>query len=98
MNPEHQEKPLTTSIAKHPTTCRERQRIRDLARMLAMGIPQGYTVEECIQAVHTEARLVHGKYDRWVGWKENTDIETLFASRRAMHKHHSAYLDTIAEE
>ncbi len=76
----------------------EAQRLRDLARMLALGIPRGYTVDECIQAVHTESRLAHGNYDRWLAWKEYSTIETLFASRRLMHKRVVAGSDSATDE
>ncbi len=98
MNPEHLEQSPTSRTVKHPTTRQEAQRLQDLARMLRMGISQGYTVDECIQAVHTEARLAHGNYDRWGGWKQYSTIETLFASRRLMHKRAVARSNTAANK
>ena len=56
----------------------------DLAHMLAIGIPRGYTVDECVQAVHTQSRLESGYYD--ATWPRDTHADQLFMQRRNRHE------------
>ena len=68
---------------QQPTSA-ERQLQHDLARMLVIGQRLGYTVDQCIQAVRTEQKLVQGAYDaRFTS--PAMQIEDVFKDRRSWH-------------
>ena len=71
-------------MSRNNPTSAERQLQHDLARMLVIGQRLGYTVDQCIQAVRTEQKLVQGAYD--AQWKSpDTQIEDVFKDRRSWH-------------